>query len=447
MIDVPALLLALAVFAFAVYATSNTSFGRRPTDPGPFWVQSLLEVPVFILPSVVVTSFEGVRDLWLFSNVEDAAFQATIWAVYYGLVAYFATVLVADRLLCRATPPPAPNPRPAADHARLACLVLVWQCLSLAALLAFVREVPLIGLFMGADVGVLRKTATTEFGGPAALLSFVRFYGLMGVFLLAATRRPLRHRMLRAMLWATSLVCLSWSGEKSPAVLAVLGYWFLRMHHERRRMTLKQILLLAAFATLVSLGILALQQYTSDDLGIVAFFAIRTFLGQISGLFQTISNFTPDPKYLLSWVPFGGAFSHDLPVFARDLMLMTEGDTDTSGTMNTLFLAEAYGAGGWPMLVASPFIVALSIVISLHLLRRWLTRQAGSEFSTCGCYLFLMNSWLTSGMAGFPAFRSLIVVGFALATVVVPYRLLRAPGRAVRDTALRGSAAPRGGVR
>mgnify|MGYP003478751451 CR=1 FL=1 len=127
MIDFPALLLALAVFAFAVYATSHTSFGRRPTDPGPFWVQSLLEVPVFILPSVVVTSFEGVRDLWLFSNVEDAAFQATIWAVYYGLVAYFATVLVADRLLCRATPPPAPNPRPAADHARLAGLVLVWQ--------------------------------------------------------------------------------------------------------------------------------------------------------------------------------------------------------------------------------------------------------------------------------------------------------------------------------
>lgn len=447
MVDVLALPLALAVFAFGVYATSHTSFGRGRMDPGPFWVQSLLEVPVFILPSVVMTSFEGVRELWLFSNVEDAAYRVTIWAVYYGLVAYFTTVLVADRLFCQVARPPAPNPRPAAKLAQLAGVVMAWQCVSLAALLAFVPEIPLVGLFVGVDVGILRKSATTEFSGPAALLSLVRLYGLMGVFLLAATRPSLRRRMLRTMLWTTSLVCLSWSGEKSPAVLAVLGYWFLRMHHERRRMTLRQLLSLAAFATLVSLGILALQQYASNDLGIVALFAIRAFLGQISGLFQTISNFTPDSKYLLSWIPFGGMFSHDLPVFARDLMLMTEGDTDTSGTMNTLFLGEAYGAGGWPMLLMSPFIVAFSIVISLHLLRRWLTRQAGSEFAACGCYLFLMNSWLTSGMAGFPAFRSLIVVGFALATVVVLHRLLRAPRRAVRDATRREGAVPSGGAR
>ena len=84
-----------------------------------------------------------------------------------------------------------------------------------------------------------------------------------------------------------------------------------------------------------TLGILALQQYTSDDLGIVAFFAIRTFLGQISGLFQTISNFTPDPKYLLSWVPFGGAFSHDLPVFARDVPAKFVGGSQ-DGIKNTI---------------------------------------------------------------------------------------------------------------
>jgi hypothetical protein len=445
MISIPSVLLALTVFAFGVYATAHTSFGRGRMDPGPFWVHSLLEVPILILPGVVMTSFEGVRELWIFSNVDDTAYSAAIWAVYYGLVGYFATVLVADKLLCRVVPPPHES-RPAKDQARLAGLVLTWQCLTLTALLAFVRASPLVGLFTGADVGVLRKAATIEFGGPAALLSLVRIYGLLGVFLLAATRKSLRRRMLRTLLWTTSLLCLSWSGEKSPAVLAVLGYWFLRAHHERRRITLMRLLVLAALASLVSLGIFSLLRDASNDLSVVEFFGIRTFLGQISGFFQTVSNFTPNPKYMLSWIPFSGAFSHHLPVFARDLMLMTEGDTETSGTLNTLFLGEAYGAGGWPMLLASPFIVAISVVLSLHLLRRWLTRQVGSEFAKCGAYLFVMNAWLTSGMASFPAFRGLIVVGFVLATVVVPYRMLRRPSRSVRHVSQRGTMAATGGA-
>lgn len=430
MIDVALLLLPFGAFFFGVYATSRTSFGWRPNDPGPFWVQSLLEVPVFILPGMVLTSFEGVRELWIFRNVDDAGYYSAIWALYYGLFAYFGTILLVDRLVNRVVPH-FTKPRPVANRAWIAGLVLAWQCLLLAVLFSFVREVPLIGLFKGAEVGVLRKAATHDFSGPAFLLSVIKLYGLLGVFVLAVTRQTLSSRLQRTLLWTTSLVCLSWAGEKSPAVIALLGYWFLRAHQERRRLTLRQLGLAAAVTSTAALGIYTLVSGAGDILSTAWFFGVRTFLGQTSGYFQTLSNFTPDSKYLLSWVPFGGALSDHLPLFARDLMLMTEGDTETSGNLNTLFLAEAYGVGGWPMLVASPFIVASSIMISLHLLRHWLTRQMGSEFAKCGVYLFLMNSWLTSGMASFPAFRGLIVVGFVLATIVVPYRLLRGTGRTV----------------
>jgi hypothetical protein len=422
MIDLLVLLLAIGIFAFGVYSTSRTSFGRRPMDPGPFWVQSLLEVPIFILAGVVMTSFDGVRELWIFRGVNDASYQTAIWALYYGLVAYFATILLADKLLYRIVPPP--KPRKPANRAWLAGLMLAWQCLMLSVLLAFVREVPVIGIFTGAEIGVLRKAATHEFGGPAVLISLIKLYGQLGIFVLAATRQTLHSRSLRALLWMTSLLCLTWSGEKSPVVIALLGYWFLRAHSEQRQVTLRQLGLLATVTAIVALGIYSLVTAAGDMLTTLWFFGIRAFLGQISGYFQTISNFSPDTKYMLSWVPFGGTLSDQLPIFARDLMLMTEGDTATSGNLNTFFLAEAYGVGGWPMLLISPFIVATSVIISMHILRRWLTRQMGSEFALCGIYLFLMNSWLTSGMASFPAFRSLIVVGFVLATVVMPYRLL-----------------------
>lgn len=425
MLDVPAALLALAVFAIGLVATSCTSFGRRYSNPGPFWIQSLLEVPVLILPGVVLTSLDGVRELWIFSNVSDEAYRAVTLAIYYGMTCYFLTVYFADRAITAAAPPLPGNPRPAAELRLLAGVLLAWQCLALGAIGLFVQRIPVLAFVTGEDLGVLRKAATIEFAGPAALLTFVKMYGFLGVFLLAVAKRSLRQPALKTALWLSSLACLVWSGEKSPAILAILGYFFVRAYHERRRLTFTRLLLLAMLGALLSMVIFVLVRESSDDLNVFEFFLIRTFLGQISGLFQIIGNLTPDPKYALAWVPFSGALTDQLPVFARDLMLMTEGDTDTSGTLNTLFLGEAYGVGGWPMLLISPFIVGLSIVVSLHLLRRWLTRDAGTEFATCGAYLFVMNSWLTSGMASFPAFRGLIVVGFALATVVVPFQILR----------------------
>ena len=63
-------------------------------------------------------------------------------------------------------------------------------------------------------------------------------------------------------------------------------------------------------------------------------------------------------------------------------------------------------------------------MIETEYLNEALSQHVGTEITLCGIYPFLMNSWLTSGMASFPAFRSLIVVGFVLATIVMPYRLL-----------------------
>lgn len=431
MFDVTGILLALGVFALGLVATSSTSFGHGRSNPGPFWIQSLVEVPIFILPGVVLTSLEGVRELWIFANITESDYRAAIFAIYYGLACYFVAVYTFDRVIRAFTRRPRMRPMPPRELRLLARLLVVLQLLALAAIALFVDRLPALGLLTGEDVGVLRRAATIDFRGPTVLLSLVKLYGYLGLFLLAVMPGMpgmSGRRSLRTLLWLTSLCCMVWSGEKSPAVIGFLGYWFVRAHHERQPITLRRLLPLAAAAIGLSAAMFAVVG-GGDEFSAVEYVMIRAFLGQISGFFQTIGIFTPDPRYFQSWIPLAGSLSDQLPVFARDLMVMTEGDTDTSGTLNTLFLGEAYGAGGWPMLLLSPFIVAGSVVISLHLLRAVLTRYAGSEFATCGLFLFVMNSWLTSGMAGFPAFRGLIFVAFVLATVVVPYRLLRAIAR------------------
>jgi hypothetical protein len=166
----------------------------------------------------------------------------------------------------------------------------------------------------------------------------------------------------------------------------------------------------------------------AESVDLAELFLVRTFLGQVQGLFQTLAVFTPDPNYSLSWIPFGGFFREDTANFSRDLMIMIAGDTDTGGLMNTIFLGEAFGAGGWPLLLMSPFIVGTSVVVSLHILRYFASHFGGREFGTCAVFLFLINASLTSGMAVFAGFRGLIFVGFVLSTVLVPYVILLGAG-------------------
>jgi hypothetical protein len=256
------------------------------------------------------------------------------------------------------------------------------------------------------------------------VLSMARLYGFLGFLLAAARRSRCIATGLRYAVMFSSALCLTWSGEKSPLVIGLLGYWFLSRWQKGGRISLRQTVLVATAACALALMLIAVTTTDATGAAVGSVFAIRTFLGQISGLFQTLANFTPDPRYYLSWIPFAGSVVSDIPTFARDLMIMTEGDTTTGGTLNTLFLAEAYGAGGWPMLLVSPFLVGAGLALGLHLTRAFATWIGGREFGTCGTFLFLMNSWLTSGMASIVGFRGLIFTCFILLTIAVPYRLV-----------------------
>lgn len=91
MLDLPAVLLAVAIFGFGVYATAHTSFGRGRMDPGPFWVQSLLEVPTLILHWVVPTTMESVSEPRALPGGSGRTIRAAKEAAHFGLFAIVAS--------------------------------------------------------------------------------------------------------------------------------------------------------------------------------------------------------------------------------------------------------------------------------------------------------------------------------------------------------------------
>src|SRR6185437_12346540 len=183
-----ALIAAILVGIFGVRLTAKTSFGRPPWNPGPFWVHVFLEVPVFILPAVILAPIDAVRELWIFDGVPDGTVALGIWLIFYAVICYFVTILVADRVICAFTGRFNSDEYPSSHTSVQMCVLLICEIAVMVALFVMVKQLPVLSLLSGGDVGELRKEATIEFAGPAAVLSMARMYGFLG-FLLAAARR------------------------------------------------------------------------------------------------------------------------------------------------------------------------------------------------------------------------------------------------------------------
>jgi len=423
------LVIAVGILLLGVFSTARTSFGRKPANPGPFWFHVFLETPVFILPVVVVAPL--VKDVWIFDDIPDGTYQLGIWSVCYGLVAYFMTVYAVDKTVTAVCGRFRSERCNASQTQVLMMILACCQVAALTALVMLVQRLPIFSVTSDDELGVARKTATIDFKGPSVLLSMISLYGLLGFLLVAVARKADRSRVLRWTVLSLSVACLAWSGERAPLVIGILSYWFVRWWHDGVRISLWRLAKIGVVAGAVAAGFYSLTT-GAEGVAVAELFFVRTFLGQIQGLFQTLAVFTPDPKYFLGWIPFVGFFG-DRPVFSRDLMIMIGGDSDTAGLMNSIFLGEAFGAGGWPMLLMSPFVVGTSVIVSLHLLRYFASRFGGREFGTCSVFLFLINASLTSGMAVFAAFRGLIFTGFIVSTILVPYVVLLGAGSRARD--------------
>lgn len=165
------LVIAVGVFLLGVFATASTSFGRKPANPGPFWIHVFLEVPVFILPIVVVAPLSSVRDFWIFGAIPDATYQLGIWSIYYGLVVYFITVYAVDKTVT-AVHGRFRSERCRASQTRVLMIILVCcQVVALAILVVLVQELPILAVTSDDELGVVRKAATIDFKGPTVLLS------------------------------------------------------------------------------------------------------------------------------------------------------------------------------------------------------------------------------------------------------------------------------------
>ncbi len=164
----------------------------------------------------------------------------------------------------------------------------------------------------------------------------------------------------------------AWGGSKGPVLTLLLIAGVTHMSIYGVRITFFTLIkVLFSFLLLLFLTYqIVLLQYSNmvDLVAFLDYFTQRVFVAQIIGVYEQFNLFLQDDLYLLHGVPFASFFI-DYPIFHKDLMMVTEDrvDPSTIGIKNTFFIAEAYGMGGWPLLLVSPIIFGVNFSISFIL--------------------------------------------------------------------------------
>lgn len=98
----------------------------------------------------------------------------------------------------------------------------------------------------------------------------------------------------------------------------------------------------------------------------------RLGVGQMAGVYETFSIDFLLPESAWHMIPFANLFL-DYPIFSKELMLFTENrEFSDTGVKNSLFIAEAYGMGGWFLMILSPIWMAFAYVIKIFILSLFL---------------------------------------------------------------------------
>jgi hypothetical protein len=223
------------------------------------------------------------------------------------------------------------------------------------------------------------------------------------------------------------------SGQKAPIVYALL-LLVVGVLSNSSALSLGRVIKFGVGGFVILMGVLyaiATVQFPElDVVGFGAFLLNRLAVGQVHGVYEQFALLLQDSRYIWHAVPFANILL-DYPVFNKDLMMHTYGmgrAAEDIGVMNSLFLGEAYAIGGYPLVFASPIIVALNYcILSVTLIVVLEGTRTLSPLDARRTVALLVPgiAFFTGDIAGLLMFKLNIMAIVFLLTIVAVSSLLR----------------------
>lgn len=425
----------LAVLSFAVvlllyFLTKGTHFEFGIKNGNVWSIILLREMLLIFLPLVLLQLF-GVG---AFRNSIHYADDTGIFRVSLLTIYSMGLFVICLSLFSRLAPVPHErNERiefitdPNVERFAKAALISAVSLLIFAMLFLNYRHVFLDVLFSGENIIKARLGNVYSSGLPSQLAYLIVLCSWVlaiysAILLYQARRRKAIFYLLSALLLASA------RGDKAPAlmviIIGIISYFSL----SGSTVSIKKILvyvplyLLALISAIYFVVALQIPDLTIGDFFI--YLSNRLGVGQMAGVFETFAIPSLSGDFYWHMVPFASIFV-DYPIYDKALMMFVEGyDFDQMGVKNSLFISEAYGIGGWWLMLVSPIIVGFSWALGARLIFVFIRRLFGHAVALMYALpIFILASPLTGGFSSFPFFKGLILNMLALSVIWFVFKL------------------------
>ena len=162
-------------------------------------------------------------------------------------------------------------------------------------------------------------------------------------------------------------------------------------------------LFLLFFVVSVQVPDLTFDQY-------LIYLAERAGVGQMAGVYESFAVGGLEGDFYWHMIPFASLFV-DYPIYDKELMVFVENVEHTNmGVKNSLFISEAFGMGGYWLLIFSPIIIACSYAIALMVFQRYISFLYGKSNSMIYFLpIGLLSMNITGGFSSFPLLKGCIL--------------------------------------
>lgn len=362
-------LMTIIVMTFYLVLLRRTVFGFSVTSVNYTGFYIFYSLVVHVLPSSILLNMFSIERFWVAFKVEQESVLWITCLILWAVFTFIFCLYIISRLSVSYF-----KLYDIVTHQNQNTLffvnIIILFCFALIYILWLCKGVGhsfLLSFLSGESISLYRH--------KISLINFARYSKHFFTFItpfvtiIVASGQITESRLKQCLYLLCILFIASWGGAKGPFINILIMFFISKSLFLRKKIGLRYFVILVSFSILVSFMIykIVIFQYPAlkSFSHFLDYFCQRVFVAQMIGVYEQFNLWLHNSLYIFHGVPFASFFT-DFPQFHKDLMLISEDriDPNSIGIKNTLFIAEAYAMGGWPLLTASPFIMALNLSIS-----------------------------------------------------------------------------------
>lgn len=400
------------------------------TATGAWWPLWLYKEFLLVLPAPMLLALFGVKAFPTTLLVaKDAQTFNISFLVLYAITFFFVTLALAIRIIPRKWLTNGID-RPQTSYKKVnrfaLIAIMVGMCIMAVGILFLNFHNALIDALVSGKV-LMNARLSNKYA--TALPSQVQFVILVAAWIAAihgGYSYAWGRRAMAGLCLISGVVLAGANGGKSPIVtvflLAGTGYLVAKRQRIATRIILNGLLIGLPALFILMYFVVSLQMPGLTFSGFLAYLVDRIGMAQMAGTYDGIALGPLHGAFYWHMVPFANLFENYIP-YDKLLMMQVEGyDFADVGVKNSFFISEAYGIGGYALVLASPFIVALTYAAATaltYVVMKWMFSKDVAGLYFLPISILYLN--VTGGFSPFPLFKGFLLMVLVLGVFWIPH--------------------------